>query len=212
MIPIFVGYDKRESVAYHTFCQSVLSNTKETVAFTPLTGEQRDGSNAFIYARFLVPHLMAHKGWAIFADGDMICEDDIAKLWALRDDQYAAMVVKHDYKTKHPVKYLGAKNEDYPRKNWSSLILWNCGHEANWTLTPHYVANASGAMLHRFQHLSDHQIGEIPAEWNHLVMEYDDKPASLYHYTIGTPCFDEFKDCEQSERWHKYHALVNNVG
>jgi hypothetical protein len=24
-------------------------------------------------------------------------------------------------------KYLGNKNEDYPRKNWSSLILWNCG-------------------------------------------------------------------------------------
>lgn len=211
MIPIFVGYDKRESVAYHTFCQSVISNTRSPVSFSPVTGEQRDGSNAFIYARFLVPHLMDYKGWAIFADGDMVCQDDIQKLWDMRDEECAVMVVKHDYKTKHPVKYLGAKNEDYPRKNWSSLILWNCGHWANRALTPEYVENSSGAHLHRFAHLEECEIGELPKEWNWLVSEYETKEdAPLLHYTIGTPCFPEYQDC--GTPWRKYHAEVNNVG
>jgi len=212
IIPIFVGYDKRESVAYHTFCQSVLSNTKATVSFSPLSGEQRDGSNAFIYARFLVPHLMHYKGWAIFADGDMICNDDIEKLWNLRRPEYAAMVVKHEYKTKHPVKYLGAKNEDYPRKNWSSLILWNCSHWQNQMLTPEYVAGASGAELHRFRHLDDSKLGGLPVTWNWLAMEYPkNDEASLIHYTIGTPCFKDYKDCDSAELWHAHHAEVNRV-
>lgn len=219
VIPIFVGYDPRESVAYHTFCQSVLSQSSEPVSFCPLalntlseySEEHKDGSNQFIYSRFLVPHLMGHKGWAIFADGDMVLNDDIANLWALRDYRYAAMVVKHDYKTKHPVKYLGAKNDDYPRKNWSSVILWNCQHLANRVLTPDYVTKATGAHLHRFEFAAEDQIGTLPATWNWLVGEYDDADASLYHYTIGTPCFDHYKDCQKSDLWHHHQQMVNSV-
>jgi len=212
MIPIFVGYDKRESVAYHTFCQSVISHTKAQVSFSPLSGEQRDGSNSFIYARFLVPHLMHNKGWAIFADGDMICNDDIETLWNMRRPEYAVMVVQHNYRTKHPVKYLGAKNEDYPRKNWSSLILWNCGHWQNQILTPEYVKQSSGADLHRFRHLDESKIGALPLEWNWLAMEYpENNKASLIHYTIGTPCFTDYTACDSAELWHNQHAEVNRV-
>jgi lipopolysaccharide biosynthesis glycosyltransferase len=211
-IPIFIGYDERESVAYHTFCQSIISNSKQPYSFTPLSGEQRDGSNSFIYARFLVPHLRNYKGWAIFADGDMVCQESIWNLWALRDEAYAVMVVQHDYKTKHPVKYLGAKNEDYPRKNWSSLVLWNCGHESNRILTPAYVEKASGAVLHRFSHLQDDEIGLLPTKWNWLVGEYpENNDAALLHYTIGTPCFEQYTDCDSAEAWHNYHAAVNRV-
>lgn len=216
MIPIFVGYDPRESIAYHVFCQSILSRTSRPVAFTPLTlgslnyfETHTDGSNEFIYSRFLVPYLMGFKGFAIFADGDMVCNSDIANLWALRDVNKAVQVVKHDYKTKHPVKYLGAKNDDYPCKNWSSLILWNCGHVANSILTPRYIEGASGKMLHRFEHLRPDEIGELPLSWNYLVGEYGLADADLYHYTIGTPCFREYDNCDHADRWHEEHAKVN---
>jgi lipopolysaccharide biosynthesis glycosyltransferase len=43
---------------------------------------------------------MDYSGWAIFADGDMVCQADISELWALRDDSKAVQVVKHDYQTK----------------------------------------------------------------------------------------------------------------
>jgi len=124
MIRITIGYDSREAVAYHTFCQSVLEKCSQPLSFTPLalstlsgySETHQDGSNSFIYSRFLTPSLFDFQGWAIFADGDMICRDDIAKLWALRDESKAVLCVKHDYKTKARDKYLGNKNQDYPRK------------------------------------------------------------------------------------------------
>lgn len=210
MIRLFVGYDPRESVAYHTFSQSVLSRSSVPVAFTPLVQKalpgyeekHTDGSNQFIYSRFLVPYLCGFKGYAIFADGDMVCNADINELWRHRDASKAVQVVKHDYQTRFNQKYLGNVNEDYPRKNWSSLMLWNCGHYANQVLLPGYVENATGKMLHRFEHLDDEDIGELPLEWNWLVSEYDPNPrAKLFHYTIGTPCFAEHKDCDHADRW-----------
>ena len=126
MLDIYVGYDEREAIAYHNFCNSIIRHSTQPLSFTPLalnnvksyTEAHTDGSNSFIYSRFLVPYLQGYKGWALFADGDMICQDDIAKLWAMRDETKAVMVVKHDYKTKFNKKYLGNKNQDYPRKNW----------------------------------------------------------------------------------------------
>ena len=217
-IQLAVGYDPREAVAYHVFCQSVLERASQPVAFTPLalntfssyTEQHTDGSNAFIYSRFLTPYLMDYQGWAIFADGDMICRDDIAKLWALRDESKAVMVVKHDYKTKAHEKYLGNKNQDYPRKNWSSVILWNCAHPANRCLDPQYVMTHPGSHLHRFAWLDDALVGEIPKEWNWLTTEYPDNyDAKLLHYTLGTPCFKDYTDSEMAELWHAEHAKIN---
>ncbi len=204
-IPVFIGYDPREAVAYHVCCQSILDNTTHPVAFYPVTGPRRDGSNDFIYARFTVPHRMGYRGNAIFLDGDMVVRRDIADLWAMRKiGNVGVQVIKHDYKTKHPVKYLGNKNDDYPRKNWSSVMLWNCGYMPNRMLTPELVGEATGSFLHRFQWLRDDEIGELPPEWNRLVLEQDIRPSDkLLHYTIGTPCFSEYADCDGAEAWHE---------
>jgi lipopolysaccharide biosynthesis glycosyltransferase len=213
MIPIVVGFDAREAIAYHTFCQSVLEKSSEPVSFMPLApntlrGYQEmhsDGSNAFIYSRFLTPFLRDYQGWAIFADGDMICCDDIAKLWAQRDETKAILVVKHDYKTKAKGKYLGNKNEDYPRKNWSSLMLWNCAHPKHRILDPEFVMHATGAQLHRFTWLDDSDIGSLEAGWNWLTTEYpDNADAHLLHYTLGTPCFIDYRNCDMADVWHEH--------
>lgn len=213
MIRIFVGYDPREAIAYHTFCQSVIQNASKPVSFIPLAKNmlgsfdgRRDGSNDFIYSRFLIPYLCDFRGHALFFDGDMVVNADVAELWKMREYFTAVKVVKHDYKTKFPVKYLGNKNEDYPRKNWSSVILWNCGSHFNSVLTPKYLAGVTGEVLHRFQWLNDERIGELPAEWNHLVGEYPDREdAKCYHYTIGTPCFGDLimGSSDQSRYWHE---------
>jgi lipopolysaccharide biosynthesis glycosyltransferase len=172
--------------------------------FKDYTETHSDGSNHFIYTRFLVPYLMQWQGWAIFIDGDMIVRGDIAELWEMRSMGCDAMVVKHDYKTKMKEKYLGSKNEDYPRKNWSSVILWNCNSFPNRKLTPEFVMKATGAELHRFTWLDDSRIGELPKEWNWLPDEYGPNPdAKLLHYTLGTPCFHEFANTPMSEDWHR---------
>lgn len=212
MIRLFVGHDPREAVAFDVFAHSVISRSSAPVSICPLalntlrndySEGHTDGSNQFIYSRFLVPYLCGFMGWAIFADGDMLCRDDIAKLWRLRDSSKAVQVVKHHYRTKAPIKYLGAVNEDYPRKNWSSLILWNCGHPANQRMQPEVIMGSTGAYLHRFMWLDDQLIGELPLGWNWLVGEYDmNKWASLVHYTLGTPCFKEYRDCDYADEWY----------
>lgn len=211
MIRIVIGFDQREAVAYHNFCQSILERSSQPVSFTPLAlntlkgyeETHTDASNQFVYSRFLTPFLMDYGGWAMFADGDMLVQDDIARLFALKDDSKAVMVVKHDYKTKAHDKYLGNKNQDYPRKNWSSVILWNCGHPANRCLDPHYVMTHPGSHLHRFAWLADELIGELPKEWNWLTTEYPDNyEAKLLHYTLGTPCFTDYATADMAELWH----------
>lgn len=217
MIKLAVGFDQREAVAYHAFCQSVIEKASEPVQFIPLAKNllngfdgQRDGSNAFIYSRFLVPYLMDFNGFCIYADGDMICNADIAELWALQDPYKAVQVVKHDYQTKHHIKYLGQPNPDYPRKNWSSLILWNCASYMNRKLTPEVVDDMPGKFLHRFSWLPDERIGELPPAWNHLSTEYpEDMGAKLIHYTLGTPCFEDYKHAPMAQFWHSTHRRLN---
>ncbi len=205
-IRCFIGFDPREAIAYHVCCQSILENTDLPVSFHPVRGAIRDGSNAFTYARFLVPYLCGYNGYALFLDGDMLVRSDLAFLWSHRRAYVGAQVVKHNYKTKYPVKYLGNKNEDYPRKNWSSVVLWNCGYYPNRVLTPEFVAQQSGAYLHRFAWLKDEQIGDIPASWNVLVREQELSPDDdLRHYTIGAPCFAEYAgdDVEWTEAYRR---------
>jgi lipopolysaccharide biosynthesis glycosyltransferase len=216
-IPVFVGYDPREAIAYHTCVNSIIRHASQPVAIVPIAltlfqdykETHTDGSNHFIYTRFLVPHLMNFSGHAIFIDGDMILRDDIVKLWNLRNSSMDVQVVKHDYQTRMPVKYLGAKNENYPRKNWSSVILWNCNGASNRQLTPEFVQASTGSFLHRFSWIADDHIGELPPEWNWLPDEYGDNPdAKLLHYTLGTPCFQEFADTPQANEWHRERILT----
>jgi lipopolysaccharide biosynthesis glycosyltransferase len=210
-IKIVIGFDQRESVAYHTFCQSIIEKASSPISFMPLAinnlsdykETHADKSNDFVYSRFLTPYLNEFNGWAIFADGDMICQADIKELWDLRDDTKALLVVKHDYQTKAHLKYLDNINENYPRKNWSSVILWNCGHPKHKVLTPEFIANQTGKYLHRFSWLNDDEIGELPKDWNWLAIEYpENKEAKLIHYTLGTPCFEDYKNTEMAELWY----------
>lgn len=214
MIRLFVGHDPREAVAFDVFAHSVLEHSSQPVALVPLAlnglkgvynEEHTDGSNAFIYSRFLVPYLCDHSGYAIFVDGDMLCTADIAELWALRDPNKAVQVVKHNYETCERVKYLGAPNDDYPRKNWSSVIIWNCNHPANAVLTPAFVAGQTGKYLHRFSWLTDDQVGELPVDWNWLAIEYPELKRhlpKLIHYTLGTPCFRGYHDRDFAKQWY----------
>ena len=129
------------------------------------------------------------------------------------DPNIAVSVVKHNYKTKYKTKYFGQKNEDYPRKNWSSMIIWNCEHPKNKILTPKFIGHKEGSFLHRFKWLNDEEIGELPKSWNWLAMEYEEKKdLDLIHYTLGTPCFKEYSNMSLAKFWKKsYNNLLEGT-
>jgi len=213
-VPLYVGFDPREAAAYHVFTQSVIERASVPVSFHPLHAPmldgfdgQKDGTNAFIYSRFLVPYLNNYQGWAIFCDGDMTMVEDVAELWALRECNKAVMVVKHDYQTRHERKYIGtsmeADNASYPKKNWSSVILWNCSHWGNRILTPEFVSQSTGSVLHRFAWLKDDQIAELPKRWNAISEEMDLSDAALIHYSLGVPGISYYDKCDGALHWHR---------
>ncbi len=217
-INIVIGFDQRESVAFHTFVQSIIEKASIPVNITPLAinslkdykETHEDKSNDFIYSRFLTPYLNNFEGWAIFLDGDMICQTDIKELWDLRDEKKALLVVKHNYQSKAKKKYLGNINENYPRKNWSSVILWNCSHPKHKVLTPNFIAEQTGKYLHRFSWLNDDDIGDLPLAWNWLAIEYPiNMEAKLIHYTLGTPCFREYSSTDMAEAWQDAYKRIN---
>ena len=178
MVRVFIGFDPRETIAFHVLSQSIHARASQPVSITPimlsqlklLMTRERDSlqSTDFSFSRFLTPHLCDYKGWAVFMDCDMLVLDDIVNLWNLRDDSYAVQVVKHNHIPKEDTKFLSAPQTRYEKKNWSSVMLLNCSKCK--ALTPEYVNSASGLELHRFHWLDgDHLIGDIPHAWNHLV-------------------------------------------
>jgi Glycosyl transferase family 8 len=211
MIKIFIGYDPRETVAYHVLAHSILARASQPVAITPICLSQLGGvltrardplqSTDFSFSRFLAPWLCDYQGWAIFMDCDMLVRDDITRLWALRDERYAVQVVKHHHVPKEDTKFLGAVQTKYQKKNWSSVMLLN--NSRCQALTPDYVNRASGLDLHQFKWLGDDSlIGELPQRWNHLVGH--DAPTaevSLVHFTTGGPYFQQWRDCEYAAEW-----------
>jgi hypothetical protein len=210
-IRVFIGFDPREDVAFSVLAHSIHSRSSQPVSITPVMLSQLGEvyrrarnplqSTEFSFSRFLTPYLCGYEGWAIFMDCDMLVLDDIAKLWALRDERYAVQVVKHVHVPREEVKFLGAVQTKYEKKNWSSVMLMNCARCK--ALTPEYVNSATGLELHQFKWLgSDELIGGIPDRWNHLVGYDAPRPdASLVHYTIGGPYFDEYADCEYAAQW-----------
>ena len=138
----------------------------------------------------------------------MVVREPIETLWDLRRHDVGLQVVRHDYRTQHPRKYLGtpmeADNEDYPRKQWSSVMIVNCSHFAWRQITPEAVQKMTGAQLHRFSWMPDEQIGELPKEWNWLCQEEGvNEKAKLLHWTIGTPAFPKYADSEHSEDFRR---------
>lgn len=168
-------------------------------------------STDFSFTRFLVPYLSGYSGWSIFMDCDMLMTTDVAELWALRDEQYAVMCVKHDYVARDDVKFLGATQTKYEKKNWSSVMMFN--NALCTSLTPDVVANESGLFLHQYKWLaSDDQIGALPTTWNYLVGEMTmSTTPRLIHYTLGGPYFDSYRECEYANLWFAEHTLMSHA-
>lgn len=214
-VKLFYGYDPREAIGAHVFLQSIVSKCSlpiEAIALTPQLGKElgieSEGSNSFGKIRFAIPALCDFRGYAIYLDGsDMLCRGDLAELWEMRTGWDALQVVKHDYKTKHSRKYLGteleAENLDYPRKNQSSCMIFNCNHYLNkHGLGLKSIQEKQAAYFHRFSWLPEDRISELPAEWNWLVGENEFNPqAKIAHFTLGMPGFSHYSDSEYADEW-----------
>ena len=221
MIRICMGYDPVLALDHFIAQESIITTSSRPVFISPISlsnlkgklSRERDPlqSNDFAFSRWLTPYFCNYQGWAIFMDSDMVLVDDIAKLWDLRDDNYAVQTAKHDYTPKTDLKFLNRVQTKYEKKNWSSVILFN--NEKCTALTPEYVNTASGLDLHQFKWLeNDGCIGEIPVRWNYLVGEYEKielSEISLLHYTIGTPIHREYEFCDYFEVWQSYYEKIS---
>lgn len=187
---IFVGYDENYQHQYKV-CQRSIGWPVEKTPNSLITRKQ-DGSTQFTYSRFLIPHVTNYQGWHLFCDSDFIFLDDPAELFEHTDNSKAVMVVQHKPYIPVDKKMEGKTNIYYPRKNWSSLILWNSAHPSNKKLKPDFVNTVKPSELHQFKWLSDVEIGKLPHPWNVLVDHHDIEGASALHFTNGTET-DMFK-------------------
>lgn len=214
---VFIGYDPNEVVAYHTLAHSIIRHASCPVSITPLKLSQLPmwrerhelQSTEFSFSRFLVPYLSGYKGISLFMDCDMLVTQDIAELFALANPCYAVQVVKHEYTPKTGNKFLDQQQSVYPRKNWSSVMLFN--NAACRFLTPTQVNTQTGLHLHRFSWLHNSQIGDLPLEWNYLVGEYEAPgqiPANI-HWTLGGPWFEAYHDALFADLWFHEKELMN---
>lgn len=214
---IFIGWDSKEPDAFAVLADSILRQASQPVSIVPLAlrclkehyWRPRGGkeSTEFSISRFLVPYLSNFDGYSLFMDCDMLVQFDICDvmLYPLADPGKAVYVCPHDYTPKTATKFLGQEQTVYPRKNWSSFMVFdNARCQA---LTPDYVNTATGLQLHRFQWTTDDQLGFLPLDLNHLVGEYESKPdARILHWTLGGPWFDRRTD--HADRWFAARAKM----
>lgn len=213
---IYVGYDSREDVAYRVLKSSIKRQCDRRIVSLIQSQLRESGiytrdvdvlaSTEFSFTRFLTPLLNGYDGWALFIDCDMLFLESPNKLFELADDKYAVMCVKHDYNPTSTIKMDGKVQHLYPRKNWSSVMLFNCSHPSNQKLTRDIVNSESGAFLHQMQWLKDEEIGELPKEWNWLIDWYkepEDGTPKLLHYTEGGPWFKGYEDCAYADVWKR---------
>jgi len=220
MIRVFIGFDPVESATFHVLSNSIRRHASMPVSITPVSLNNLDGiltrerhplqSNDFSFSRFLVPWMCDFEGYAIFMDCDMLLKDDIAKLWAHRDDKYAVKCVHHTHIPEETEKYLGNVQTKYGRKNWSSVMLFN--NAKCKVLTPEYVNTADGLDLHQFRWLQDSDIGYLPNTWNHLVgyQPYNHAVKNI-HWTTGGPYFPEYANCDYHTDWWTEKALMEFI-
>ncbi|MFC0632428.1 hypothetical protein [Brevundimonas balnearis] len=221
-LKVIVGYDSREDIAWQVCRHSLERHASRPVQVIPLRqpvvrelglysrGLDATASTEFSLTRFLTPYLAATEGPSVFVDCDFLFTRDIHELIDSLAPGKAIHVVKHVYEPHHAVKMDGKAQTTYPRKNWSSFMVFNGGHPDVRKLTPAYVNSATPAQLHRFEWIEDDaDIGELDREWNYLVGEYptaDRAPAAI-HYTNGGPWFDEWRDCDYGDLWTAERAL-----
>lgn len=213
---VFVGWDRREPEAYEVARYSLVRQASIPVEVQPIKLDELRArglywretdplaATDFTYSRFLTPCLAGYAGWALFCDCDFLWLADVAGLLALADKKNALHCVQHDYRPTETTKMDGAVQTIYPRKNWSSLMLFNCDHPAVKTLTPEVVNSATGAYLHRLQWARDDEIGSLPVDWNWLE-GWNTKPDSgipkAIHFTRGGPWFDQWRNVDYADLW-----------
>jgi lipopolysaccharide biosynthesis glycosyltransferase len=225
---IFIGWDSREDIAYQVAKLSIEQHASVPVEIVPLKQHQlreqelywRDvdklASTEFTYTRYLIPELCEFKGWALFIDCDFVFRCDVKEIFDQLDDRYAIMCAQHDYTPAEGVKMDGQQQTVYPRKNWSSMMLINCGHPSNRVLIKEVVNSPrrSGAFFHRFTWLKDEEIGQLSHEYNWLVGWYQeprDGNPKVLHYTEGGPWFTEYEECEYAVDWYRvYKSYTQN--
>lgn len=207
MIHLFCGYDERESIGFAVFAHSVIARASRPVALIPLSSMgMGEGSNTFTKSRFLVPYLMGFKGRAIFVDAsDMLMFCDVAELESQFSADFAVQVVQHkDYSTRNPMKYVGtgmeSENKDYPRKNWASVMLFNCAHPVWQDMTPATISGMSMADLLSLDFCGE-DVGMLHPKWNRLVDEGQPTSGNVLHWTAGIPAFDRYRDTPAADVW-----------
>lgn len=236
-LKVFIGWDPREQDAYRVAEASLRLHASIRLDVRPLMLEQLRGeglyaraterrsgrlwdvisgapmSTEFALSRFLVPLLADWKGWALYCDCDFLFRADIARLLRHADGSKALLCVKHGYEPHDSFKMDGQIQTAYPRKNWSSFILWNCGHDAHAGQLER-LKRWRGLWLHQFRWLQDEDIGELPIEWNCLdgqswgpldvlkpvVLE---NPAAV-HFTRGTPNLPGYEAVPFADEWRAY--------
>lgn len=217
---VCIGWDSREPVAYAVLAHSILTRATRPLTILPLNiralrhefTRERGPTEAteFSLTRFLVPFLSNYRGWSLFLDCDILCLTDITEilLYPMADPGKAVYVCQHDYVPRGLTKMDGHEQTKYPRKNWSSVMLFD--NAKCRTLTPEYVNTATGLALHRFQWITDDQIGALPRAWNYLVGEDNQSldPPKLIHYTNGGPWFNEYVSCEKAPAWWDEYQLL----
>ena len=215
-LPCFIGYDSKEDIAYRVCKYSLIKRSSIEINIFSLKLDELIAkkyynravdplaSTQFTYSRFLVPTLMNYQGWAIFCDCDFIFFEDISKILQNLDESKAVYCVQHDYIPKEKHKMDGQKQTIYPRKNWSSFILFNCDHTSNKKLTSQVVNSETGSFLHQFKWLKDNEIGSLDERWNWLegwTSQHNENNPFAVHYTRGGPWFDEWQDVEFANEW-----------
>ena len=222
---VYVGVDNREPEAFAVLAHTIRKRASCDVDITPLEinrlrsaglltrlmdsrshqlydlASNAPCSTEFAISRFLVP-ILAQSGFALFMDSDMVALGDFAELTKLADPRFAVQVVKHDYRPAEQFKMDMQAQTTYPRKNWSSVMLFNCDHPANRRLTVADVNVRRGFDLHQFYWLADSEIGELPAEWNWLVgVQPKPKAPKIAHFTLGGPWFKDWQPKPYDDIW-----------
>ena len=215
---IYIGYDAKEDIAYRVCKHSILKRSGANVKIRSLKLYELIAnklynrtidplaSTEFTYSRFLVPTLNNFNGWAVFCDCDFLFFDDVEKILNNIDESKALYCVQHDYTPKEKHKMDGQKQTIYPRKNWSSFILFNCSHPSNKRLDVDLVNSETGSFLHQFKWLKDSEIGSLDERWNWLegwTSKHNNKKPFAVHYTRGGPWFEEWQDVEFANEWIK---------
>jgi len=167
-------------------------------------------STEFSISRFMVP-ILAKTGMAMFCDCDVMFMDNVSRLFDLvRGGEKAVYCVKHDHDPGHQqVKMDNQIQTKYFRKNWSSVMVFNCDHPSNRRLTLNLVNSAKGKDLHGFCWLEDDEIGDLPPEWNYLVghssLSTSEAPA-IVHFTNGLPDMEGYENQEFAQTWRAMRA------